>query len=444
MGRVLALVVVACMASCYQSPSLASCKYRCGGANNDSCPSGYSCNAGMCVAPGEGCTEDGGVIDAPPDDLDANDAPVVDMMIDAPPCAQPMMFTFMPTSILDTQNGLSQIVVLDANNDGKLDLAAMDSAETVGVYLGDGAGNFANTRISSPAGSSGTTARRILPGDWDHDGQRDDLLVLSSPQQLNVLVSDGDGSFTRTGFTTSDNAPIDIANLGDVNADTFDDIVIYYTTVSPRVEVMLQEAAVGTLGFETGIGTTTSGGGSAVIAGDVNSDGKTDAFVLMGAGGTQFMLHQGTGTTFSFGPQTAINVHSGPIDAVVGLVHASGHKAIVTASSVANDVSVRRSNGGPNFLDTANPAVGTKPVAVILSNIGGSSLPDIVTADNIGDTVSVLVNQDGANYDTAVPVIMCNAPVDVASDDFNGDTRRDLAVACQGSKIHVLLNKCPQ
>ncbi len=437
MGRALALAIIACIASCYRSPSLASCKYRCGGANNDSCPSGYECNAGMCVAPGEGCDGDGGVIDAPPDDGDLTDGAI----IDAPVCTNPNapLWKRQPLS-LPIGSNLMQIVAFDGNHDGVMDLAVLDSTTAIGFFAGNGDGTFDPRQTSN----AGTGAKRLIAGDFDHDGSRNDLVVLQTGTMnaLGVLVSNEDGTFTRTDVPFGSNA-VDIANAGDVDGNTFEDIGILFSGSSARIELVLQIAASPFWQSGTMVGTNMMA--TSLTMGRVNSGMIPDAVVTM-TGTNQFGMHAGSGNTYSLGAIVAWNVNAGPVDAAAAQMRASGMPSVVTANQMANSVSLRHANGVNSFTDGGDFAMGTAPKSVILANVGGTALPDILTANSGESTFSVLLNQDPlvpSNWEPSIPIATDLNPFDLVSADFDGDGRLDVAVACQGSStIVIYLNTC--
>lgn len=439
MGRALALAIIACIASCYRSPSLASCKYRCGGANNDSCPSGYECNAGMCVAPGEGCDGDGGVIDAPPDDALTDGT--IDM-IDAQVCANPNapFWNRQPTT-LATGNNLMQMVAFDGNHDGLMDIAVLDSSTTVGFFAGNGNGTF-DARQESSAGAN---AKRLIAGDFDHDGSRNDLMVLQTgpTDALGVMISNEDGTFTRTNLPIGTNA-VDIASAGDVDGNTFEDIGILSSGSSARIEVLKQIATSPFWAAGTMVATNMMA--TSLMMGRVNSGTIPDAVVTM-TGANQIGMHAGASTAvYSLSTLIAETVSGGPVDVATAQMRATGMPSVVTANQTGNSISIRHASGVSTFSDGGSFVVGTSPKAVILADVGGTPLPDILTANSGANTFSVLLNQDPlvpSNWEPSTPIATDANPIDLVSADFDGDGRLDVAVACQtAGTVVIYLNRC--
>ncbi|MFN0251666.1 MAG: FG-GAP repeat domain-containing protein [Kofleriaceae bacterium] len=433
MGRALALVI-ACIAGCYQSPSLASCKYRCGGANNASCPNGFECADGMCVVPGEQCSGDGGVIDdgREPDSL-------IDMMtIDAPQCPDPDVNYWTATPTLTTGTTVAQLVVFDGNNDNRLDIAVLDEADGIGFFAGNGDGTF-DARQGS---TSGANAKRVITGDFDRDGQRDDMIVLNpGSNEMAIMASNGNGTFTRSSFTIASSS-VDIGNAGDLDGNGYEDVLILFTpTGTPRIETLLQ---VNTGMFWTpGTMVATNGAATSMFVGRANAGNSPDAILTLAS---QVGLHVAVSNNpFTLDPmRVAANVTT-PVRAIAGQIRpAPAGPTIVTVSSSAG-VFLHHVSG--LFTTTAGGQydVGNNPRAVIVANLIGDALPEIVTADSGSGGVSILLNREASmlGFEARPTLTTDNVPIDLIAGDFDADGRLDLAVAHQGAQtVTVFLNKC--
>ena len=90
------------------------------------------------------------------------------------------------------------IVAGDFNDDGKLDLATADAngngADDFSVYLGHGDGTFQAPTPSAVGGTGFSTA--IATGDFTGDRQSDLAIARTSPDDVQVRLSNGDGTFS--------------------------------------------------------------------------------------------------------------------------------------------------------------------------------------------------------------------------------------------------------
>src|SRR6185312_4889994 len=172
---------------------------------------------------------------------------------------------------------LSSITTGDFNNDGKLDLAVVETntnTSHVEVFEGDGTGHFslANTLKSSDP----SAIRKVRVGDFNRDGKTD----IAMQQDAAVSAWFGNGAFTfdqvvlRHYFQTED------LNTVDVNQDGFGDIVVSFftntSTLNGGVDGFFGQATRA-LTLKHLIATTTNFEAPAqTTAADVNGDGIND------------------------------------------------------------------------------------------------------------------------------------------------------------------------
>ena len=172
---------------------------------------------------------------------------------------------------------LSSITTGDFNNDGKLDLAVVETntnTSQVEVFEGDGTGHFslANTLKSSDP----SAIRKVRVGDFNRDGKTD----IAMQQDAAVSAWFGNGAFTfdqvvlRHYFQTED------LNTVDVNQDGFGDIVVSFftntSTLNGGVDGFFGQATRA-LTLKHLIATTTNFEAPAqTTAADVNGDGIND------------------------------------------------------------------------------------------------------------------------------------------------------------------------
>ena len=289
---------------------------------------------------------------------------------------------------------LQAVVTADFNNDGNLDLAAVNGGgsyvsgpgNTITVRLGDGLGGFGAAN-SFPTDNG---PRSMAVGDFNNDGNLDvvtvNFIVNSiGPNTLSLLMGEGDGAF-RPRVDTPFWAPVDIQFWG----------------------------------------------GQSVAAGDFNADGNTDLVYTFsdtfgGYSGVGVLLADGLGG-FAESDFDELN----DVDTLVGLavadLNGDGNQDVVAANYYEATVSVLMGNGDGALHNWYNFATGGHPRAVAVGDFTGDGIFDLVTAGF--STVNVL---PGLGDGTFAPPIEHYANTfgmtTVAAADFNGDGNLDVVTS---------------
>ena len=120
----------------------------------------------------------------------------------------------------------------DFNGDGKPDLAVLDNASSdVTIYLGNGDGTFTPVAQTSPVTGEGNTNNSIVPADFNGDGILDLAVVNvnengnTNPSTIEILLGNGDGTFTQTPVSPVGGAATYSLAVGDFNGDGKADLV---------------------------------------------------------------------------------------------------------------------------------------------------------------------------------------------------------------------------
>jgi hypothetical protein len=91
---------------------------------------------------------------------------------------------------------------------------------------------------------------------------------------------------------------------------------------------------------------------------------------------------------------------------------------------------------GLSLVNSATPAVGVTPTAIVVADFNGDGIPDIAVTDililgSTPGTVSILLGKGDGTFSTASPVPVGRDPNYMAVGDFNHDGKPDLAISNQ-------------
>jgi hypothetical protein len=282
----------------------------------------------------------------------------------------------------------SAVASADFNGDRQPDLATANfGSNDVSVLPGVGDGRFGP---AATFGALGVNPSDIVAADFNRDG-RLDLAVANQgfplgPQNLAVLLGNGDGTFAPAGSFAAGDAPIAIT-AHDFDRDGRLDLAAA-NFFSNDVTVLLGNGD-GTFGPARpfGVGSFPN----ALTAADFNSDGNLDlATANFDSANVSVLLGNGDGT---FGRAGAFEVNGdGPSGITTADFNRDGRADLATANFTSDDVSVLLGIGDGTFVRALNLKVGLAPTAISANDLNGDGRADLVTANNGSNDVSVLLS----------------------------------------------------
>lgn len=144
--------------------------------------------------------------------------------------AAPMYLAF---DFLDQDNSpLSVFASGDFNKDGKPDLVTVQSSGVVNVILNQGGGAFGSPISTLTDNNNVGGAVQALTADLNKDGKDDLVLLDATNNTVDVLLSNGDGTFgTPQFFNVGSNYVASMA-VADVNGDGYPDLVVVSSNLS--------------------------------------------------------------------------------------------------------------------------------------------------------------------------------------------------------------------
>jgi FG-GAP-like repeat len=318
----------------------------------------------------------------------------------------------------------NQIVAIDVNNDGKLDLiCANDNTNgTLTVLTNNGGGFGSNMTLQV-----GSEPNQLISADINGDGKADLITANSGTNTLSVLTNNGNGGFGSNATYTVGDGPISVA-AADFNNDGRLDLICAMARTNTLL--VLTNNGSGHFGFNATYSTSSSGW---VVAADVNGDGWMDvAYVNADNDTLTVMTNRGNGFLKTNGVYA---VGSEPVSVAAADINGDGKVDLICANMNSTSLSVLTNNGSGIFTLASSPRVGTlDPEAVIAADLNGDGKPDLVCAmfsfqgRSYGDLL-ILTNSGGGQFQFSGTNFVTSYCVSAAAADINGDGKLDLISA---------------
>jgi hypothetical protein len=336
------------------------------------------------------------------------------------------------------------VAILDANGDGKPDLAVAGGYGVLSYFSLTRIINRGNGTFANPANFPVLPfPYSVVTGDFNGDGNVDIASTsFTSTGGVSVLLGKGDGTSQTHVDSLTGSRPTAIV-AGDFNGDNRLDLVVGDATITESLLSTLIGNGDGT--FQNNISQAVPGIVRSLAPGDFNGDGKRDiAAVLDGINAVSIFIGHGDGS-FALPVQAPTGPMSlSPPYHKVLAGDFNGDNKLDLAVATDNGVAVLLGNGNGTFqpftlvpsLFTAGP--GDELLAV--ADVNGDGKQDIVKATQTG-IINVATGKGDGTFQQAqgfqVPSILNTQAT--AMGDFNGDEKLDVAFASQSSAVVTVL-----
>ena len=313
--------------------------------------------------------------------------------------------TFKP-AVAYSVTSPTTIVVTDLTGNGTLDLVvASAKTDQITVFLGNGNGTFKSgvtTNLSDTGAHITYSPDAIAVGDLANDG-KEDLVIADDNDDVSILLGNGDGTFAAPEQLTISpdirNVAAYAVAVADTTGDGDDDIVVADTNTdgaNGRVEVLIGNGD-GTFTQATGYDNSGVDPTSIVLA-DINQNGTLDVVTTNRSSNTVTVIFGIQNTIGMFGPVQNLPAGIDPFDVAVGdLTNDSLLDIIVSnpgaAGTTLSRVNVLSNEGNDTFAAPRAVNVGNYPRPIVVTDINGDQLPDIITANTVDKTLSVVINE---------------------------------------------------
>ena len=290
----------------------------------------------------------------------------------------------------------SGLVLGDFNNDGKIDLAVLDSGYTtdnVPVFLSNGDGTF--TPSSAPGTTNATAACSIAATDFNHDGNLDLGVGNGVYGGVSILLGYGDAAFNLVPAPPVPAPAIAGCSLavGDFNGDGILDMAV--PDITDNTVTILLGNGDGTFTQANGSPISIPGGPSAIAVGDFNGDGKLDLAITNATNNTVTILLGNGDGTFTQANGSPIAVGNNP-DAIVAADFLNNGKLdLAVANFNDNTVTLLLGNGDGTFTQASSSpiVVGNGPTSLAVADFNDDGRLDLVVTNQTDGTVSILIQQ---------------------------------------------------
>jgi hypothetical protein len=270
------------------------------------------------------------------------------------------------TTTLDEVKAV-QVFIADFDKDGAPDILVTlkESTPSLKWYHNLGGLNFSGATIAT----GGNAIAGV--GDLDKDGNKDIAVAYNNGGNivLQRWMGDGSGNFTVTNLDT--NAKITSLAVGDINGDSYDDIVVgsdnglqrWYTTDGLNwTRADIDEA---------------NPNKSVIAIADMNNDGKGD--IVTGDMNTNKVAYYRNLDNSSW-KRAVLDGDPDPSGIALGDLDSDGQMDILVSSQDDNNVLWYRNSNGAFKATTIASKLQSVP-DVVFSDVNGDSAPDFVTGD---------------------------------------------------------------
>ena len=321
------------------------------------------------------------------------------------------------------------IITEDFNLDGNPDLAVThDYVGPMAILLGDGSGNFSEAVFYGTGGGTG----HLSTGDFNGDGILD-VTLFADAGRVGIFFGDGEGDFPVMGEMRIGEIPKPIT--GDFNEDGLDDIFTgnYW---SGTLSLALGD---GSGGFGEASYFDASKETRSPQMADLNSDGWLDLVVANYTGAPGFSpisvrLNDGSGGLL----EPTIYDTSG-IMSDVKVAHMNEDEALdlLVLDWHWDRLYIFFGDGLGGFPEQTyiEDALG---IFFAAGDWNGDGYTDTALANTRDDCLDIYLGSGMGTLTLSERITACNGPDDIINDDFNNDVRLDIAATCTSGGIDVV------
>ena len=335
--------------------------------------------------------------------------------------------------------GPADMLVVDLDQDGALDMAIADSAGgQLRVLFNDGTGQF-----SEPIIYPGTVSAY---GDWDEPvalaaaaiyGNGPDLVV-GDPvaRSISILQNDGTGFFDFSREDIFIGHQVADVLTADLDADGDIDIAVANRD-DASVTVLFNN---GEGSFNARITRDVETGPTALLAAHLDPDEHADLVVANSTSGTVSVLFGNRTGGFEIRQDFVVGIDPAALAMVD--YDADGDNDILVGSRGSRDVAILQNDGAGTLTLVQRISAGVPVVDLALSDLTADIFSDLVVASSTGSHLAFLENEAGSGF-ISRDILTSLVPVRrVGIADLNADGANDIVALLAGEgQVQIFLNE---
>ena len=345
------------------------------------------------------------------------------------PVLFPITLPFTPVPVAANLNAGANPVILatgDFNNDGKLDVAVGNgSTHSIQILLGNGDGTFTTGSSFSVGTSQTSVPTSITVGDFNEDGKLDIAVGVSPDSIVDILQGDGTGNFSLINTITSVVNPVSLA-VTDFNQDGLLDLAVA-NGQDNTVSVYLGRGNGSFFIQSTPLASSLSSPSQIAIA-DFNDDGVPD-LLIVNSGNNSLTVLPGKGDGTFGNAAAAITTTSAPSAVAVGDFNQDGKMDLAVVSHASNTVTIFLGNGNDTFATGVSYATGVGPDSIVVGDVNGDGNMDLVTANSTAGSISILLGTSTGTFGANTDFVAGTGAQSIVIGDFNNNGKLDFATA---------------
>jgi hypothetical protein len=359
-------------------------------------------------------------------------------------------FASAPGSPIANIFSAASIAVGNFRGQRKPDLVAVSFTNVVNILLSNGDGSFtlgpgSPIYIPKPPYDTLPTQDPVFAavGNFSNSGHVDLAVAEFANESAMILFGDGRGGFTPAStaiFSGNEPAVIGVGDfIGNGNLDL---------AIANSLGVLTIEQGYGDGAFNALADPEDSlNGVAAVVVGDFNGDGILDLAVTANIEQSYVLVFLGNGDgTFTLAPDSPYVVGANPITLIAADFNGDGHTDLAVANADDNTVSILLGNGDGTFIPAPGSpiAVGLGPNGLAFGDLNSDGKLDLAVANTLDNTVTILLGNGDGTFTAAPssPIAAGDGPISIAVADFNGSGRLGLAVAnLFGNTVSILVQQ---